>query len=49
VHVVVEAATRGVAAVAEFLRKRLPVGGGCVYVLQMFFFVFFVFFRPSKI
>jgi len=25
------------------LRNRLPVGGGCVYVLQMFFFVFFCF------
>jgi len=25
--------------------QPLPVGGGCVYVLQMFFFVFF---RPSK-
>jgi len=22
------------------LRNRLPVAGGCVYVLQMFFFVF---------
>jgi len=31
--------------VAEFvcLRNRLPVGGGCVYILQLFFFVFFVF------
>jgi len=26
-----------------FLRNRLPVGGGCVYVLQMFFLFFFVF------
>jgi len=26
------------------LRNRLPVGGGCVYVLQMFFFAFFLFF-----
>ena len=25
----------------NYLRNRLPVGGGCVYVLQMFFFVFF--------
>jgi len=36
------------------LRNRLPVGGGCVYFLQMFFvfcfFCFFLFFfRPSKI
>ena len=30
------------------LRNRLPVGGGCVYVLQMFFFAFFLFlFFPS--
>jgi len=29
-----------------YLRNRLSVGGGCVYVLQMFFFVFF---HPSKI
>ena len=27
--------------VCHYLRNRLPVGGGCVYVLQMFFFVFF--------
>jgi len=27
-----------------FLRNCLPVGGGCVYVLQMFFCDFFVFF-----
>jgi len=26
------------------LRYRLPVGGGCIYVLQMFFFVFCFFF-----
>jgi len=32
-----------------YLRNRLPVGGGCVYVLQMFFFVFFVFFPSAKI
>jgi len=25
----------------RYLRNRLPVGGGCIYVLQMFFFVFF--------
>ena len=34
------------------LRNRLPVGGGCVYVLQMFFCFFlfsFVFFRPPKL
>jgi len=33
------------------LRNRLPVGGGCVYVLQMFFLfsVFLFFFHPSKI
>jgi len=33
------------------LRNRLPVGGGCVYVLQLFFvvfFVFFVFFSSTK-
>ena len=24
------------------LRNRLPVGGGCVYVLQLFFCFFFV-------
>jgi len=33
------------------LRNRLPVGGGCVYVLQIFFLhflFFFVFFRPTK-
>jgi len=33
-----------------YLRNRLPVRGGCVYVLQMFFFVFFFFvfcFFPS--
>jgi len=35
------------------LRNRLPVGGGCVYVLQIFLFlflffvVFFVFFRRN--
>jgi len=27
------------------LRNRLPVGGGCIYVLQMFFFVFFLVFN----
>ena len=32
-----------------YLCNRLPVGGGYVYVLQLFFVVFFVFFRPSKI
>jgi len=32
--------------ILHHLRNRLPVGGGCVYVLQMFFFVFF---RPPKI
>jgi len=36
------------------LRNRLLVGGGCVYILKMFFcfcffLFFFVFFRPSKI
>ena len=38
------------------LRNRLPVGGGCVYVLQLCFFVFFcffcfvfVFFHPPKL
>ena len=31
------------------LRNRLPVGGGCVYVLQIFFCIFLFFFRPSKI
>ena len=30
-------------AVAVNLRNRLPVGGGCVYVLQLFFCSFFVF------
>ena len=29
------------------LRNRLPVGGGCVYVLQLFFFCFF--FRSPKL
>ena len=35
---------------AGFLRNRLPVGGGCVYILQMFFvfFCFFVFFPSVK-
>jgi len=36
----------------SYLRNRLPVGGGCVYVLQMFFllffFVFFCFFPSVK-
>ena len=30
-----------------YLRHRLPVGGGCVYVLQ-FFFVFLFFFPSTK-
>ena len=30
------------------LRNRLPVGGGCIYVLQLFFFRFFVFFPSTK-
>jgi len=29
-----------------YLRNRLPVAGGCVYVLQLFFFVFF---HPPKL
>ena len=30
------------------LRNRLPVGGGCVYVLQFFFPFFFVFFSVRQ-
>ena len=30
------------------LRKRLPVGGGCVYVLQLFFCFVFCFFPSTK-
>jgi len=30
------------------LRNRLPIGGGCVYVMHMFFFVFFCFFPSVK-
>jgi len=29
------------------LRNRLPVGGGCVYVLHMFFLFFWLLFSPS--
>ena len=31
------------------LRNRLPVGGVCVYVLQLFFCFFVFFFRPPKL
>jgi len=33
----------------DFLRNRLPVGGGCVYVLQLFFCFFFCFFSDRQI
>jgi len=35
---------------SDYLRNRLPVGGGCVYVLQLFFcfLFFFVFFSSTK-
>ena len=29
--------------VSHYLRNRLPVGGGCLYVSQLFFLFFFVF------
>ena len=33
----------------SYLRNRLPVGGGCIYVLQIFFiFCFFLFFSVHQ-
>jgi len=41
IRVLVIFLSNGLIMRAVCLHNRLPVGGGCVYVLQMFFFVFF--------